>query len=75
MNIAERIKQAQALIAQGREALVGIADAIKDGTLAASATTADEVDQMLEAERVENRAAYNAVKDAIAVHRAMHPKP
>lgn len=70
MDIAERIEQARALIKQGRDALTVIADSIKDGALAASATTAAEIDAMLELERVENRAAYKSVKDAIADYRA-----
>jgi hypothetical protein len=70
LDIAQRIASAQALIKQGRDALLGIADAVKDGTLAASATTVEQVDAMLEAERAENRAAYQSVKDAIAEYRA-----
>lgn len=70
MDIAQKIEDARALIKQGRDALTAIADAVKDGALAASATTAAEIDAMLEMERVENRQAYQNVKDAIAKYRA-----
>ncbi len=69
-EIAEKIAAAKALIKQGRDALATIADSIKDGTLAASATSIEQIDEMLEAERVENRAAFQNVKDAIAEYRA-----
>ncbi len=72
MDYRKAAKDAIALIKAGREALGPVIDAVKDGKAAVDADTIAELDAILEAERPENRAAFNNLNDAIAAYRARH---
>lgn len=66
MNVLEAATKAIALIAEGRAALDGIRDAIKDGSAAVKTNDLDELEALLEQEKVETRAAHDALAAAIA---------
>lgn len=72
MDLLQKAKDAIALIQQGREALAGVVDAVKDGKAAIDADTLGELDGLLEQERVENRQTNAAIQDAISRYRERH---
>lgn len=70
MDLLKKAQDAIALIAQGRAALAEVADAVSDGRAAIAADTVEEIDALLEVERIENRATNDAITTAIADFRA-----
>jgi hypothetical protein len=70
MDYVKAAKDALALIKAGRDALGPVIDAVKDGKAAIDASTIAEIDALLEAERPENRAAFDNLNNAIGAYRA-----
>lgn len=68
-NWMERAKEAMKAIAQGREALAAVVDAVKDGKAALDVNSQAELNALLEQEKAETKAAYNNLRDAIAESR------
>lgn len=72
INYLKAVRDGIALIKAGREALAEVKDAISDGKAAIDADDAAEMEALLQAERPENRAAFNNLNDAIVAYRTRH---
>jgi ribosomal protein L18 len=65
MSALDAAKIALSTIRSGREAMARIADSVKDGTLALTASDQAELNRMLEQERAETRQAHDDLEQAI----------
>lgn len=70
MDWLKKAEDALRLISEGRRVLTEVKDAVTDGSAALSTTDQDKLDQMLEQEMGESRAAHDSLKAAIAAARA-----
>lgn len=70
IGVLAAVKVGLALITEGRQAIEGIRDAIRDGKQAVDADELDELEALLEQEQAETAAAHQSLKDAIAKARS-----
>lgn len=67
MDILATVKGALAMMAQGREAITAVVDAVRDGTVAINTKDMGELNTLLAQEQRETEAAHNALARAIQV--------
>lgn len=72
MDWLAKAKQVAELFATARKAGAEILDAVEDGSAGINAKTAEEINAIFEQERVENRATFEAINDAVARYNKRH---